>query len=341
MAPPYSPSEARAWALDRLRGCCGCVLPTFTADLSRLNELAIRHDVDMERALGMAAMLVVSECGTTMAEYRRLLEIVVDAAGEDMIVVVQASQPTWEQMHETIVWGAELGAQVVLPSYPMTYHPTSLDELYEDNRRMIDRSPLGVLLFAIDQWNFSRLHPAAFPVELLDRLVCDCPNMIGIKNEIGLPYAGGMDDVFARYREQVVVTDPMESNAPVWVKHYGMRFMGTSNYEAFGPRVPQMLGLLSDPATWDAGMDLYWRNSPVRRANSAIVSPTVAATGMVPRAVWKYQGWLVGFNGGPLRAPLARINAVQMSQIRKAALDAGLDVTDEPDERFWTGRHPA
>lgn len=336
---PYTPLEARSWALEQLRGCCGCILPTFTSDVSSLNEAAIRHDVEMERAIGMAAVLVVSECGTTMPEYRQFLEVVVDAADDDLLVVVQASQPTWEDMQQTTEWGAELGAHLVLPSYPLTYHPTSLDQLFADNRRMIERSPLGVLLFAIDQWNFARLHPAAFPTSLLDRLVAECPNLIGIKNEIGLPYVGGMDDVFARYADQVVVTDPMESNAPIWVKHYGMRFMGTSNYEAFGPRIPQMLGFLADPTTWDDGMALYWRNTPIRKANSATVSPTVAATGMVPRAVWKYQSWLLGFNGGPLRSPLARVNAGQMGMIRRASVDAGLDVTDDADESFWTGRN--
>lgn len=339
--PEYSPADARSWAFEHLVGCCGCILPTFTSDIAELNEAAIRHDVDMERAIGMRAVLVVSEAGTTMEEYRRFLEIVIDAAGDDLMVVVQASQPTWGQMQTTIEWGAELGADLVLPSYPMTYHPTSLDELYADNRAMIDRSPLGVLLFAIDQWNFSRLHPAAFPVDLLERLVDDCPMLVGIKNEIGLPYVGGMDDVFARLGDRVVVTDPMESNAPIWVKHYGMRYMGTSNYEAFGSRIPEMLTALSSPDTWDEGMRIYWQNHPVRKANSAVVSPTVGATGMVPRAVWKYQSWLLGFNGGPLRAPLARVNAGQMAMIRKAAIDAGLDVTDDPDELFWTGRNPA
>ena len=338
--PEYTPTDARAWALENLVGCCGCVLPTFTSDLSTLNEAAIRHDVDMERGLGMRAVLVVSEGGTTLAEYRRLLEIVSDAAS-DLIVVVQASQPTWDLQQLTIEWGAELGADLVLPSYPMTFYPRTLDELYEASKAMIDRSALGVLLFAIDQWNFARLHPAAFPVQLLERLAADCGMLVGIKNEIGLPYTGGMDDVFRLLGDQIVVTDPMESNAPIWIRHYGMKYMGTSNYEAFGPRIPRMLELLGDPATWDEGMDLYWRNTPVRRANSATVSPVVATTGMVPRSIWKYQGWLNGFNGGPLRGPLARINAAQMGMIRKAAVDAGLDVTEDPDEAFWVGRNPA
>ena len=337
--PEYTATDARAWAREALDGCCGCVLPTFTSDLSALNEVAIRHDVEMERELGMRAVLVVSESGTSLAEYRRLLEIVTDAAG-DLVVVVQASQPTFDLQQLTIEWGTELGADLVLPSYPMTFYPSSLEDLYDASRAMIDRSPLGVLLFAIDQWNFARLHPAAFPLELLERLVADCPMLVGIKNEVGLPYAGGIDDVFHRLADQVVVTDPMESNAPIWIRHYGMKFMGTSNYEAFGPRIPEMLKLLGNPATWDGGMDLYWRNTPIRKANSATVSPVVATTGMVPRSIWKYQGWLNGFNGGPLRAPLARINAAQMGMIRKAAVDAGLPVTDDPDEEFWVGRNP-
>jgi 4-hydroxy-tetrahydrodipicolinate synthase len=85
-------------------------------------------------------------------------------------------------------------------------------------------------------------------------------------------------------------------------------------------------------------MDLYWQMAPARRANSAVGSATVALTSLVPRLVWKYQGWLNGFNGGPLRGPLQRINQAQMNQLRAAATAAGLAVTDEPDERFFVGR---
>ena len=79
----YTPGEARAWALESLRGCCGCVSPTFTSDLSALNEAAIRHDVALEKQHGMSGVLIVSEAGTTPAEMRRFTEIVVDEAGDD------------------------------------------------------------------------------------------------------------------------------------------------------------------------------------------------------------------------------------------------------------------
>jgi 4-hydroxy-tetrahydrodipicolinate synthase len=334
-----SVEDRRAWAREHLVGCCGCVLPTFTADLAELNETAIRHDVAHEKALGMSAILLVAECGTSPTEYRRFVEVATDEAGDDLVVFVQASQPTWAAMLDAVEHGAEAGAQLVLPSYPLTYHPRSLDELFEDTRRFIDSSALGVALFAIDQWNFARLHPAAFPIDLLVRLADACPNLVAIKNEVGLPYAGGLIDVFEKLDDVLVVTDPMESNAPIWIRHYGMRFMGTSNYECMGDAVPRMLALLSRPETWDEGMELYWRLAPVRRANSAVNSPVVAATGLVPRGHWKYQGWLLGFNGGPLRQPQTRPTAAQMQQFRGAAVAAGLNVTDTPDDLFWVGRN--
>lgn len=336
----YEKGEARSWAREHLSGCCGCLLPTFTADLEDLNETAIRFDVEREKQLGMKAVLIVAEGGTTEAEFRRFVEIAVDQAGDELLTFVQAAQPSFEAMIRAIQHAEGAGVDFVLPSYPMTYYPTSYDQLFEDTKRVIDASNLGTFLFCIDQWNFARMHPAGFPSDFLGRLVEVCPNLAGIKNEIGLPYAGGLVDVFEKFGDEVVVTDPLEHNAPAWIKHYGMRFMGTSNYEAMGGLVPQMLDLLSAPETWDEGMEVYWQISPVRRANTAIVSATVGLTSLVPRFVWKYQGWLNGFNGGPLRSPQQRLNQVQMNQMRAAAQASGLDVTADPDEAFFLGRNP-
>ena len=94
-----------------------------------------------------------------------------------------------------------------------------------------------------------------------------------------------------------------------------------------GDRVPRMLELLSDPATWDEGMELYWRLAPVRRAGLRGRVRCRRADPLVPRAVWKYQGWLMGFNGGPLRGPHQRITAAQMAKLRAGATAAGLPVT--------------
>jgi 4-hydroxy-tetrahydrodipicolinate synthase len=87
-------------------------------------------------------------------------------------------------------------------------------------------------------------------------------------------------------------------------------------------------------------MELYWQIAPARRAHAAVCTPLVANSGLVPRMHWKYQGWLNGYNGGPIRQPHMRISAAQMATLRTAAVKSGLDVTADDDELFYAGRNP-
>ena len=336
----YASGEAREWALANLRGACGCVQPTFTNSLDRLNEEAIRFDVRREIELGISGVLLVSECGTTPDEFREFTEIVIDEAGEKLVTVLQASEPTIESTVAAAKMGAEAGVDLVMPSYPLYFNPTAHDDVFEFTKQVADASGLGLIIFAMDQWNFGRLHAAGFPMFLLERMVDEIPQVVSIKNEVGGPGVGGIAAVFERFNDQVVVTDPLEFNAPAWIANYGMRFMGTSNYEWMGNGVPRMLALLSNPDTWVQGMDLYWQLAPARRAHAAVCTPLVANSGLVPRMHWKYQGWLNGFNGGPIRQPHMRISAAQMSTLRNAAVASGLDITKDEDVHFYAGRNP-
>ena len=337
----YDRGEARAWALESLRGCCGCVSPTFTHDLSQLNQEAIRYDVAMAKEHGLDGVLIVSEAGTTADEMRQLIEIVVDEAGADLVTVLQASQPTLAETVASIEHGAKAGVDLVMPSYPLYFNPPSTDDVLEFTKAAADAGGLGMIIFAMDQWNFGRLHPAGFPISLLERMVEEIPQVAAIKNEVGGPGVGGIAAVFERFTGEVVVTDPLEFNAPAWIANYDMQFMGTSNYEFVGPIVPRMFRLLSDRATWDGGMELYWQVAPARRAHAAICTPLVANSGLIPRMHWKYQGWLNGYNGGPIRQPHMRVSAGQMATLRAAAVSSGLEVTGDPDELFYVGRNPA
>ena len=336
----YERGQARAWALESLGGCCGCVSPTFTSDLTDLNEVAIRHDVALAKEHGLAGLLIVSEAGTTQDEMRRFAEIVVDEAGGDLVTVLQASQPTLADTVTSVRHGVAAGVDLVMPSYPLYFNPPSTDDVFAFTKAIADAGDVGIVIFAMDQWNFGRLHAAGFSISLLEQMVDGIPQVVAIKNEVGGPGVGGIAAVFERFTGEVVVTDPLEFNAPAWIANYGMRFMGTSNYEVAGPVIPQMLELLSDRATWAKGMELYWQIAPVRRAHAAVCTPLVANSGLVPRMHWKYQGWLNGYNGGPIRQPHMRISAGQMATLRNAAVASGLNVTTDPDEAFYLGRNP-
>jgi len=74
----YRKSEAREWAKANMRGVANVIIPTFTQDLRKLNERAIRHDVRKEIEYGFWGTLLVSETATTIAEYTQFAEWAAD-----------------------------------------------------------------------------------------------------------------------------------------------------------------------------------------------------------------------------------------------------------------------
>jgi 4-hydroxy-tetrahydrodipicolinate synthase len=336
----YGPGEAREWALDHLRGVCGCLLPTFTNDLRAVNERAIRADVAREKALGMSGVLVVAECGTTLDELLQVTEIVVDEAGGELDVLAHAALGTLELNVELVRRSQDLGVDGALVSYPLGFYPGSEDEVFEYTRAVAECSDLGAIVFAMWLWNFRRLHPSDFSPDLIGRLIDEVPNVMAVKNEIGLPGMAGIGQLFERYRDRVIITDPLERNAPLWQRTYGMPWMGTSNYECMAGEVPRYFGLLQE-GRYEEAMDVYWRVHPIRQADAALTAESMAGTALVHRLVWKYQGWLHGFNGGPIRGPQHRISDAQMRTLRAAVQAAGLPVTEDPDADFFVGRRPA
>jgi 4-hydroxy-tetrahydrodipicolinate synthase len=324
--------------MDNLRGVSGCVMPSFSPDQSKLNEEAIRHDIRRERELGFTGFLIVGECGTSREEFERFVEISVDEAGDDMVTIVQAAAGTLaENVALTAMAGAK-GVDLVMPSYPITFYPQSASEVVDYTRAVSNASDMGVIVFAMNLWNFTRLHPSGFAPAWLGEIVDTVPNVVAIKNEIGDPGVAGLAEVFRRFSDRVLVADPLEMNAPAWITSYGMPWMGTSNYEYFGDVIPRIHRLSHEPDGIDEAMELYWRVHPARTATAALMKEANGGTSFVHRLLWKYQGWLQGFNGGGVRSPHARLHDRQMVQLRAAAVACGMDITDESDADFFAGR---
>jgi 4-hydroxy-tetrahydrodipicolinate synthase len=316
------------------------MLPTLNSSLTAVNEQAIRHDVRLEKELGFWGCLLVSECGTTNQEMRQVVDIAVDEARQiGLRTVMHGSFATLQDTIEMVRYAESAGVDLVLLSYPLTFYPRSEQEVYDFTRAVADNTGLGIILFAIHLWNFGRLHPSGFSPGLIGRLIEDVPNIVCVKNEIGQPGVGGIAEVFYRYRERVLVCDPLEQNAPAWVLTFGQPFMGTSNYEWMGGEVPRYVSLLQQGKV-DEGMELYWRLHPARQAYAQLQAQYMPGASLVHRMVWKYQYWLNGFNGGPIRQPLPRINDHQMRTLRQALIRSGINPAPGEDYEFFIGRNP-
>ena len=336
---PYTKSEARDWGREHLKGVANVILPTFTQDCLDINEAAIRFDVRREIDLGFMGALVVAETATTPEEYTRFIEYAADEAAGRLRLIFHASFNTLEQNIEQARQAAGAGAELVLLSYPPSFYPSSLQDVYDYTVAFCEAVDLAVMLFPVPLWGFERLHSASIPVDMLERLVDKVPNIVAIKAEGGYPHIGGFVECWTRLADRVVVTMPIESEAIPLAQLVPLQLIATSNTECLGGRVPQMLNLVHNGKFAEA-MDLYWQSDPVRRASAALGG--VGGTNAVHRMGWKYQAWLTGFNGGPLRQPTQRLVSPQMQALRAAGVRAGLDVDEElGDDAFFIGRNPA
>jgi dihydrodipicolinate synthase/N-acetylneuraminate lyase len=336
----YTRQEAREWARSNMKGVCGCMLPTFNNSLTAVNERAIRHDIRLEKSLGFWGTLLVSECGTTEVEMRQVIDVGVDEAKNvGLRTALLGSFPTLNDTIRMVKYAESAGVDLVLLSYPLMFYPLSEGDIFDYTKAVADSTNLGIMLFCVDQWNFGRLHPSTFSPSLIGRLIENVNNIVAVKDEIGHPGVGGIAEVFLRFKDKVVVCDPFEQNSPAWTMTFGMPFMGSSNYEYMGGEVIKYFNLLQKKQ-FDAAMEIYWRLHPARQANSQIAGGFMGGTSLVHRQMWKYQYWLNGFNGGPIRQPLPRITDSQMRTLRQGLLRSGITPAPGDDAEFYVGRNP-
>ena len=334
----YSRAEAKDWAAANWRGVCNVIMPSFSADLHRLNEAAIRHDVRRNIELGFWGALLVSECGTSEEEYRRFMEIAVDEAKGRQHFLIHGTFDTRDQVIAIAKAGESIGVTGILLGLPNSFYPRTEGELYGYLEGVANATQLGVCLFATVQMNLSRFHPSGYPPTVLAR-AADLPNVVAIKYEVGRPGIAGDLEFWKMIRgKRILFSDPLEAHSPLTVEVFGQRWMGTSNYEYWGGAVPQYFNLLLQEKFAEA-MEIYWRINPARQARVAIQA-TFAGANFIHRYLWKYQGWLQGYNGGPMRQPVMKLNDSQMRTVREPLLKSGFKLADEDAVEFYTGRNP-
>jgi 4-hydroxy-tetrahydrodipicolinate synthase len=319
-----------------MRGCANTILASYSSDLCELDEAGIRHDVRRELELGFWGALAVAETALTVDEYVQFLRWAVDEAQGRLHLIHHAAFNTLDENIEVANLAADAGAELVLLTYPSSFYPSDRQEIYEYTRRFCDGTDLAVVLFPVPLWDFERIAPESIPMDILERLIEDCPNVVAIKAEGGFPSIGGFVEAHRRFGDRVIVTMPVEDQGIPLKQLVPMQWMGTSCMEYFGDSVPRMFEFV-EQGRHDDAMNRYWQIHPARRAQHALMSVAVGAN-FSHRMAWKYMGWLSGMNGGPLRMPTMRLSSTQMQGARRGLERSGLPVTEDDDALFFAGR---
>jgi dihydrodipicolinate synthase/N-acetylneuraminate lyase len=336
----FTKSEAKEWAGENFRGVCNVIIPSFTADLRGLNEAGVRHDVRRNAALGFWGALLVSEAGTTSSEMRSFMEIAVDEAKGSQYFLLHGSFDTLEDTIDCARDARAIGVDGLLVAYPNSFYPTSETELAEYTKALCEKTELAVVLFCAPHYNFDRFDRSGFPLDVWHDVV-DQPNAVALKYEVGHPGIVGSWQVFTEFADEgVLVCDPYEPNLLLWDDVYGTPWIGTSNYECYGDVVVRYLAALRSGRK-DEALRLYWQIQPARQVREALRAQSSGAN-FNHRYLWKYQAWLQGYNGGPIRAPAMKLTDAQMRRVAESLVaSALLDSVPSSFAPFFEGRNPA
>lgn len=337
--PAYKKSDARAWARQHLVGCSAVAIPSYSADMKRLNERGIRHDIERIVGLGYTYTLLCSELAITAEENAQFTALARDTAGSELGLFFHAAFGTLADNIEAVQMAEKAGADLVLMSYPANFWPTTEQEIFDYTKAFCDATQLGVMLFPLPAWGFERVHPAGMSVALVRRLLDACPNIVAIKSEQGFPLPAGICEMYHHFREEVVISCPIEADAIPLMGLMKLQFSGTSNTQWMGDYYPRAFEL-ARTGRFDEAMKLYWKVNPARQVNNAASQASIPGIAVLNRTQWKYQDWLAGFNGGPLRAPAMRLPDRWMKTLRQGLTAAGCEVTSDPDSAYIVGRHP-
>jgi dihydrodipicolinate synthase/N-acetylneuraminate lyase len=336
----YTRDEARAWAREHLIGCSAVTIPTFTADLERLNEAAIRHDIALTIEHGFSYTLLMTETAITPQEAGRFAAIAREAAGGRLWMFAHAAFGTIADNVEAIQHAEREGADLVLLPYPPQLWATSHRQIYDWTKAICDATDLGVMLFALPLWGFERVHPAGMPVQFVRHVLDTIPNIVAIKSEQGFPMVAGLCEMYHHFRDEVVISCPIEHDAIPLMSLMELQFSGTSNTQWMSDWYPRTFEL-ARTGRWEEAMERFWQVNPARQANGVATQSYIAGAGVLNRTMWKYQDWLAGYNGGPLRAPAMRVPDRFMNSLRAGLEASSLPVTSDPDSEFMVGRNPA
>lgn len=330
----------KAWSREAMKGVCGTLLPTFNSDLAKINERAIRHDVKRTVELGFWGTLISAECGTTPEEYKQVIEIACDEAGDKLHCVVQTSPKSLEETIEFCQAGEKAGAGFVLIGYPAMFRPTCEADVIHWTKSILESTKLGGILYTVSTWDFGALAPSQLSLKAVTEL-SRIGNCVAIKAEAPTPGTGAITELFRHLRDDLIICDPHEFNSPSWIQGFGMQWMGTSNYEYYGDAVPRYFDLMRK-GQWEEAMEIYWRIHPARVARFENAASTALA-GMIHRMSWKYQGWLAGFNGGPIRLPTMRLNQRSADALHQGLVRSKVIGADAPGDlaTYFKGRNPA
>jgi len=330
----------KAWAKRALRGGESFVMTSMQPDLKTLDEEGVRRDVRHAIAQGFCSILPLTLAIDAKTE-KQFHDIVTDEAKGKILTVGVIRAGKWEEWEGRMRQMERQGFSHAL----MYFNPAlaSQDAMYEQMRSIIEKTSLGIVLYASPHPTVARADPTGLPMDAFDRLA-DLDNVVGIKFTQELRPATALT-IAQRLadRLQLAVVD-LEAMMLLALK-YPMQWTGQWAIDSVqSPDQPWVRDFLELLRTGDvaAARELYWRYEPIASGFYALQRPSLVIGGH-PWMHIKYMKWLTGGNGGLLpdqkttRDMVPPLDGAGRTLCRHLFAKVGIKTVDLPDEAFIVG----
>ena len=327
-------SEMKAWAHENLVGAENIVYPSFTPDLSELDEDGIRWDVQQSIRHGFFSTLCAVETGMRFDEIERMVEIVADEGRGKILVSLVLLVDNFEKSMALLRHAEKVGCHAVTMGFPTNYYAQDLEQAYQAGRAMIEATGMAVTVYPSPHFGFGRFHPSGYPASLIARFA-ELPNVVACK--VGEP--GLVADITRLCGDSILISNPVERFLPVMVKSCNMQWIGAACYEYMqSPEKPYVIDYfrMLRQGRWREGMEIFWKLEPIRALFESHHMPT-SMSGTYNWPLQKYYLWLVGGNGGWTRQPCMKIHARETEPYKRALRAIGIE-PNENDEEFYYGK---
>ena len=100
--------------------------------------------------------------------------------------------------------------------------------MFDYTKRFTDETDLATMLFALPAWGFERIHPAGMACDFVRRVLDAMPNIVAIKAEQGYPGIAGVMEMYHHFRDEVVISCPIEAETIPLMSVLDVQFSGTA-----------------------------------------------------------------------------------------------------------------
>jgi len=324
----YERKNIKSWAREHYRGLENCLMPTFTRDMSDIDEPGIRLDVRQSIKHGFTRTLLVADCGTTVEEMKRVIEIFVDEAQGEILSSLWLGFDNLKTQLEMLRFAEKAGVDSVLMHYPESETFESEHDVYDYTKRISESTDVAIDLYGSHKYNFERFHPSTFSAKLIARMAV-FDNVAGYKE--GVIDFTHLAEVFEYCGDNLLPMCPADMFFPIFVTKYGMQWAGGCPYEFYQDTdTRQMVTYFEtlQQGRFEDAMISYWKIAPVRNFVGAQTLRQVEM-GTYNYNQWKYAQWLVGGAGGHVRMPSMKLYEHDKQGIRNAMSAAGVKVRED------------